>query len=194
MIAWTEKLVTYYGIDILFFVLFILILHATFSFWRLNIPVYTLIVLSFAGHLMGIFGWYNVSPLPLAWDHITHGFPLFTFTMVLYNFARQWMDRFWSTKTWSLLLLVFLSGLGIGAIVENIEFAGFLALGYGEGGLFLGGPGDGLPLTSAQADAIQEFGGGYLNTELDLLWNALGTLAAMVVMSVIHFRIRKRAP
>jgi len=192
-IAWIDDLAKYYGMDVLFFALFILFLHATFAFWKLTIPVYALVVLSLAAHLMGIFGWYNASPLPIQWDHITHGVPLFTFTVFLFNFVRPWMDRFWSAKTWSVLLLVLLSGLGIGAIVENVEFAGFLALGYGEGGLFLGGPGDGLPVTSAQADLIQELGGGYINTELDLVWNGFGVLAAVVLMSIIQFGFKKRA-
>ncbi len=193
-IAWLDNLVKYYGLDILFFAVMILFFHVTYAFWRLNAPIYTLIVLSFAAHLMGIFGWYNVSPLPLQWDHITHIFPMFSFTMLLFNFTRPWMDRFWSIKTWSVLLLLFLSGLGMGAIVENVEFAGFLSLGYGEGGLFFGGPGDGMPITSAQADAIQEFGGGYLNTELDLVWNLMGTFTALVLMSLLHFGIMKRGP
>jgi len=191
-IAWIDDLVKYYGSDIFFFAVMIVFFHATFAFWRLNTPLYTLMVLSFAAHLMGIFGWYNISPLPLQWDHVTHVVPMFSFTAVLFNFTRPWMDRFWSVKTWSVLLLLFLSGLGIGAVVENVEFAGFLALGYGEGGLFFGGPGDGTPVTSAQADVIQEFGGGYLNTELDLLWNALGAIAAIVLMSGVHFA--RRAP
>lgn len=194
-VASTEDLVKFYGADIVFFALFILFLCFTWKFWRLNVPVYTLFVLSFASHLMGIFGWYNVSPLPIQWDHITHGFPLFTFTIFLYNFARPWMtDSFWNLKTFSILLLVFLSGLGVGAIVENIEFAGYLSLGYGEGGLFFGGPGDGVPVTSAQVDVIQEIGGGYINTELDLVWNGFGVFAAMVLMSFLHFSPKKQVP
>ncbi|MEM4246973.1 MAG: hypothetical protein QXR48_00065 [Candidatus Woesearchaeota archaeon] len=193
-IAWINDLAKYYGADIVFSALFILFLHFTFRFWRLNVPVYTLLVLSFASHLCGVFGWYNVSPIPLQWDHVTHCFPLFSFTVFLYNFAYPWMaERFWSTKTWAVLLIVLLSGLGIGAVIENIEFAGYLSLGYGEGGLFFGGPGDGQPLTTAQMDAIQDLGGGYINTELDLVWNAFGTIAAIILMSFICFA-RKKAP
>ncbi|MEM2916639.1 MAG: hypothetical protein QXT19_04770 [Candidatus Woesearchaeota archaeon] len=193
-IAWINDLAKYYGADIVFSAVFILFLHLTFRFWRLNVPVYTLLVLSFASHLCGIFGWYNVSPIPLQWDHVTHGFPLFSFTIFLYNFARQWMaERFWSTKTWAVLIIVLLSGLGIGAVIENIEFMGYLSLGYGEGGLFFGGPGDGQPITTAQMDAIQNLGGGYINTELDLVWNAFGTFAAIILMSFLYFA-RKKAP
>ncbi len=192
LIAWDDGLAKYYGLDILVFALLVLFFNATFDFWRLTIPVYTMIVLSLAAHLMGIFGWYNVSPLFIPWDHVTHAVPLFTFTIFLYNFSHQWMERFWSKKTWALMVLILLGGLGIGALIENVEFAGFLALGYGEGGLFFGGPGDGTAVTSAQADAIQEFGGGYLNTELDLVWNAIGALAAIVLMSLRHFMFKKR--
>lgn len=188
-LAVTNGVAQYYGADILFSAAFILFLHFTFNFWKLNLPVYTLLVLSFVSHLMGIFGWYTTSPVFLQWDHVTHGFPLFAFTLFLFNFSNQWMDnRFWSTKTWGVLVFVLLAALGIGAVVENIEFGGYLALGYGEGALFLGGAGDGIPMTTGQMDAINNLGGGYINTEIDLVWNALGTLAGIVLMCILHFR------
>ncbi len=193
-IGWTEGTLRYYWPDALFFTALILFFCFSFSYWRLNVPVYTLLVLSFALHMCGIFGWYNVSPVKLSWDHITHAIPLFTFTVLLYNFARQWMPaRFWTAKTWGLMLLVLLSGLGIGAIVENIEFFGYLTVGAGEGGLFFGGAGDGQPVTSAQMDIIQDLGGGYINTELDLVWNGIGAVFAVILMSLIHFA-RKKEP
>ena len=191
-IAAVNDVAKYYFADAVFFALVIIFLHATFSFWRLTIPLYTLVVLGFATHLMGILGWYSVSPIPLQWDHVTHGVPMFTLTAVLYSFMRPWLGRFWSGKTWAILFLVLLGGLGLGSVVENIEYLGYLTFGHGEGALFLGGPGDGLPLTSEQLTDVQEFGGGYINTEVDLVWNLFGTVAALLVMSLIHFR--KRAP
>ena len=192
-IAAIGGILKYYIFEIIFFALCTLFLHATFRFWRLNIPVYSMFPLSFALHLMGIFGWYDHSPLFLPWDHVTHGIPLFTLTVFFFNFTRPWMsDRFWSAKTWAVLLIVFFIGLGIGAAVENVEFVGFLSLGYGQGGLFMGGAGDGLPLDPGISDAIQEIGGGYLNTEYDLAWNLFGTSAALIVMCCIAFT--RRAP
>ncbi len=195
-ISLTNGTFRFYWPDAAFFAAFIFFLHLTFGFWRLNVPIYILLVLSLVLHLCGIFGWYSVSPFPcIKWDHITHGIPLFSFTLFLYNFARQWMaDQFWSARTWGILLLVFLSGLGIGAVIENIEFIGYLTLGFGEGGLFFGGPGDGQPVTSAQMDIIQDLGGGYINTEVDLVWNFIGVFSAIVLMSIIRFGIRKKVP
>jgi uncharacterized membrane protein YjdF len=188
-LAYANDVAKYYGADIIFSAVFIMFLHFTFGFWKLNLPVYTLLVLSFASHLMGVFGWYNASPIFLQWDHVTHGFPLFAFTLFLFNFASQWMDkRLWTAKTWGVLLLVLLAALGIGAVIENIEFSGYLALGYGEGALFLGGPGDGVPITTAQMDVIDNLGGGYINTEIDLLWNALGAIVGLVLMALLRFR------
>ncbi len=190
-IALTNGTFKYYWPDAVFFAAFILFLYFTFGFWRLNVPVYTSLALAFCLHLCGVFGWYSNSPLFIQWDHITHFFPLFAFTMFLYNFARPWMaSRFWTVKTWSVILFLLLGGFGIGAIIENIEFAGFLSLGYGEGGLWFGGAGggDAEAVTDAQARAILEQGGGYLNTELDLAYNAFGTIAAVIFMSIIHFR------
>ena len=190
-IARLNGLAKFYGADIIFSAVFILFLHFTFKFWRLNLPIYTLLILGFASHLMGIFGWYSNSPLPIAWDHFTHAFPMFAFTAFFFQFARPWMSRFWTAKTWGVLVLVLLAGLGVGSIVENIEFVGFLTLGFGEGALFMGGLGDGLP-PEPDADVLQELGGGYLNTEWDLVWNAIGALIAVILMSLITFT--RRAP
>jgi len=196
-IGWTEGTFKYYWPDAVFFIAIILFLYFTFNFWRLNIPVYTSLVLALCLHMCGVFGWYSNSPLFIQWDHITHFFPLFAFTMFLYNFTRPWMaDRFWNLKTWSVVMFLLLGGFGIGAIIENIEFAGFLSLGYGEGGLWFGGAGggDAEAVTDAQARAIIEQGGGYLNTELDLAYNAFGTIAGVIFMSLIHFGFRKKEP
>jgi uncharacterized membrane protein YjdF len=193
-LAWANNVFIYYAADTLFAVGMILFLHASFRFWRLSEFVYTLLILGFASHLMGIFGWYNESPIPLQWDHVTHGLPMFAFTAFFYNFARQWMgERFWSGKTWGALLLVLLAGLGVGALVENLEFAGYLTVGAGEGALFFGGQGDGVPLTSSQEELINNLGGGYINTEMDLVWNLFGALFAILVMSIVHFSVRKPA-
>ena len=191
IIAWMDDLAKFYAADIIFSAIFILFLSATYRFWRLTTPIYTLLILAFASHLMGIFGWYNVSPIPLQWDHVTHAFPMFAFTLFFFQFMRPHLGKFWSSKTWGIFILVFLAGLGVGAVVENIEFAGFMALGFGEGALFMGGLGDGFP-ENPDPETLKEFGGGYINTELDLIWNAIGALAAMFVMSLIHFK--KRVP
>ncbi|MEM4239600.1 MAG: hypothetical protein QXM31_00455 [Candidatus Woesearchaeota archaeon] len=196
-IGWIEGTFKYYWPDAAFFAAFILFLYFTFRFWRLNVPVYTTLVLALSLHLCGVFGWYSNSPLFIQWDHMTHFFPLFAFTLFLYNFARPWMaGKFWALKTWSVIMFLLLAGFGIGAIIENIEFAGFLALGYGEGGLWFGGAGggDAEVVTDAQARAIIEQGGGYLNTELDLAYNAFGTIAGVILMSLSHFWFRKKEP
>jgi hypothetical protein len=189
-----DGILQYYIFEIFFFAAVTLFLHASFRFWRLNTPVYALFPLSFALHLMGIFGWYDHSPLFLPWDHVTHLVPLFTITVFFFNFLRPHMgERFWSAKTWAMLCVVLFVGMGVGAAVENVEFVGFLSLGFGQGGLFMGGAGDGLPLDQSMSDAIQEIGGGYLNTEYDLVWNLFGTIAALVVMCCVQFAT-KRAP
>jgi hypothetical protein len=50
----------------------------------------------------------------------------------------------------------------------------------------MGGAGDGLPDGELQS-AILEAGGGSFNTELDLVWNAIGALLAVVVCSLARF-------
>lgn len=192
--AWINDVMIYYIADLIFSAAFIIFLHFAYKFWRLSIPVYTLIVLSFTSHLMGIFGWYNSSPIPLQWDHVTHGLPMFSFTLLIFGFMHQWMDKkFWKARTWAIMLLVFLGVLGIGAAIENVEFFGFLTLGYGDGALFFGGAGD-VTLPANTAEILKEIGGGYINTGLDLIWNLAGAIAGIIMMSAVYYGFRKKEP
>ena len=194
LLAWINSVLIYYAADIFFSIAFTLFLHFAYRFWRLSRPVYALVVLSLTSHLMGIFGWYNTSPIPLSWDHITHGLPMFSFTLLIYGFMHQWMDRkYWKAKTWAIMILVLLSAMGIGAAIENVEFLGFLTVGYGEGALFFGGAGD-VTLPATQAQILKDIGGGYWNTELDLLWNLAGALAGIILMSAVYYGFKKKEP
>ena len=76
VLSWVLGVFRFYAIDALFFAGIITFLFFSYDFWRLNTRSYALIVLSLPLHLMGVFGWYNVSPLPFAWDHVTHAVPV----------------------------------------------------------------------------------------------------------------------
>lgn len=185
--SYVVDLFRFYAADAVIFFVVVILLRIFYKRLNLNIPVYTLVILTLSLHLYGTFGWYNISPLPIQWDHITHFVPLFALTLVLFCAFQKFMKRFWTLRTWVVLAMIFLAGLGMGSLVESFEFSGFLAFGFGEGGLRMGGLGDGLPEDAELTEKILEAGGGYFNTELDLLYNTAGVLLALIICSLLFF-------
>jgi len=196
-IAYFSGTFTNYIYDTLFFIALVLFFYFTYDRWNLNLPIYTLIILSFVLHSAGIFGWYFKSPIGIQWDHITHFVPILAFTMLFFQFAVQFMDRKLTKKTWLVIAFVLLAGMGIGTVIELIEFSGFVVFGFGEGAL-LWGAGDGIPGQTIEGiptvEAIEAHGGGWFNTMWDLVWNTLGGLLALLIMIIAHFFIKKPEP
>ena len=184
-----------YVYDTLFFAVLVLFFYFTYNNWKLNLPIYTIIILSFVLHSAGVFGWYYKTPIGIQWDHVTHFVPILAFTLLFFQYTVQFMDRRLTKRTWMIIGLVFFAGLGIGSVVELIEFSGFVVFGFGEGAL-LWGAGDGIPgqtLTGQPTiEAIEEHGGGWFNTMWDLVWNTTGGLAAVVIMLLAHFVLKKK--
>jgi len=172
--------------DMVFFLIVTLLLYKTYDRWRLNLPIYTIIIIGFILHSAGVFGWYHISPLPWAWERITHFFGILPITLLFYNYLKPHMDKKWITPTNTrLFIIVLFVSLGIGAAVEMTEFYGYLALGHGEGALLFG-PGDGVIGAEGQ-DLIDVIGGGWINEGWDLTFNLFGALAGLFIMMIIQF-------
>ena len=88
-----------------------------------------------------------------------------------------------------LLFIVLLVSLGIGSLIENLEFGGYLFLGEGEGGLYFG-EGDAAP--GVDTDMRNIAGGGWFNAMWDLVFNLLGALAAIIAMLIHRHMILKK--
>lgn len=165
-------------------------LYFCFETLRLNVPIYSLVILSMLLHGFGVLGYYAVSPIPVQWDHVTH-FALFSWGLMFFRFFEQWMDsRVFSRRNVLLLCAVFLAASGIGAVIELSEFLGYLQLGFGEGA-FAFGPGDGL---GTDGDVIANLGGGWINTGWDLIFNTLGILLAMMISMAVRLSTHKPSP
>jgi len=159
----------------------IFLIYLSYNRLRITVPSFSFFIFSLYLHNFGVFGWYANSPLPLQWDHITHFVPIMAVTIILFQFARS----FESKNTMLTIFLVLLASLGIGAVIETIEFVGFLNFGFGDGAFQFGGMGDEFITDNPQLqEAILEVGGGYFNTNYDLLWNGLGAIAGIFLMSV----------
>ena len=162
--------------DTIFFMFLVLILF--FLYKRLNLDVisYTSFILALLFHNSGAFGWYNISPIGIQWDHITHITGTFAPTLILFRFCKRFFtsDRF---NNLYLVLVIILASLGIGVFIEYYEFAGSFIVGEGEGGL---GQGAG--------DFETELGSGlYLNTMFDLIFNLVGALLAVAVAFLLKY-------
>lgn len=187
--SYLANLWPYYTFDACALIILTLILYFGYKNWNLNLPVFTMLMLGFVLHLCGVFGWYYKSPISLSWDHITHIVPMFALTCIFFCFATRFMNRkFLTGKNLRVFAIILLAGLGSGVIIELVEFTGFMAFGFGEGGLFFG-TGDACPGqgTITSIEQIEEYGVGYFNTMWDLIWNIMGTLLAMIVMIISYF-------
>ena len=172
--------------DQVLFIFIILLLYWGYEEWRLNIPAFAMIILGFSLHSAGVFGWYNVSPLPIQWDHITHIFGIISWTMVFFRYSEPWMTvNFFTSKNFRVFALIFFASLGVGALNETIEFWGYLTLGFGDGA-FMFGPGDGIN-GLVGSDLMNVIGGGWINTGWDLTYNFIGFIMGILIMIIIKY-------
>ena len=132
---------------------------------KLNFYTYTFLAIALLLHNAGTFGFYDISPIPIQWDHITHSFGLFAFTLVAYNFLRTK-----GLNTLELISLTLLVGLGFGAFIEIYEFLGHLYRNNLFFKIFSG-------LILDKTDQGRE----YANSMIDLLYNSLGVIIAIIV-------------
>lgn len=176
--------------DIFVFIALTLFYYWTYDTLRMNMPIFTMLIIGHLTHAMGIFGWYHISPVPIQWDHITHFFGALPYALLFFRWMEQWMDvQFLTKKNLLLLMAVLLAATGIGAVNELSEFVGYLSLGFGEGA-FMFGPGDGVAGLEG-SDLIDAIGGGWINEGWDFVFNTIGIIAGMFIMIILRLTRRK---
>ena len=140
---------------------------------KLNNFTYILLGLAFLAHNAGTFGYYNVSPISIQWDHITHTLGLFAFTLAAFNFL-----SYKNLSPTELILITLLVGLGFGAFIEIYEFLGHLYKNNLFFSIFSG-------LILDKTDQGRE----YANSMIDLLYDSLGVIIAIVVGKIkVYFK------
>jgi hypothetical protein len=169
--------------EIIIFMIIILFFYITYNQWNLNLPVYTVLIISLIPHSLGFMGFYFNSPLPIAWDHLTHILPCFAFSLFFFQYLKQFMfKKLFTTKTIFLIFVVILAASGIGVIIELFEFSGFLINGFGQGALAFGAGDACQGQLVSTIEEIDAFGGGWFNTMYDLIWNSIGILLGVLLM------------
>lgn len=171
--------------DLVMFIIMTLFYRWTFYTFKMNVPIFTLLVIGHILHACGIFGWYHISPVPIQWDHVTHFFGALPYALLFFKWMEQWMDaRFFSKKNLLILMAIFLAASGVGAVVELSEFVGYLQYGTGDGA-FQFGPGDGV-MGKEGSDLIDSLGGGWINEGWDFIYNTIGIIIGMLVMIILR--------
>lgn len=162
-------------------------------FFKKHINLYNysfiLLILGLVSHLSGVFGFYSLSPLPIQYDHFTHFLGLFAVSILFFNFFKKYFSEN-KKNNFLILVAILLVSLGIGSLIEEIEFLGFLEFGTGEGLLKFGGLGD-TPLNEKVLRDIDIIGGGWINTMWDLTYNFLGALSGVIFMYFYYLYKRK---
>ncbi len=182
-----------YIMDSALFIALTIFFYCMYKKWNFTLPIYIFVLIPLIAHNAGVLGYYNKSPVPIQWDHITHFLPMFGFSLLFFQNLKEYMNKkFFTSKNFLLFLIVLFGSIGIGSLIENAEFFGYLAFGFGEGG-FMFGAGDGLPDVDYKDPKMIEFvGGGWFNTMWDIVFNELGALTGLVVMMVWRFGVGKR--
>lgn len=129
---------------------------------RLNPFLYFILALAVTVHNAGTFGFYNVSPTVIQYDHITHFLGLFAITLFFYNYYM----RNAGLSILEISIVSILIAMGIGALIEIWEFIGHITRNN-----FLAG------LTLDKTDQGRE----WENSMIDLVYNGIGCLAAIFI-------------
>ncbi len=159
---------SYYIADSIIFIALTLVLYILYDHLKLDSFTFLMLVIAFALHDMGAFRFYANPPVPFDWDIVTHVFGIYAATLSLYNLILAFAKK---THHSMLFFLIILAGLGVGVLIEFVEFYGFITTGFGEG--FLGrGFGDYDPAIVSSD---------YIDTMQDMLWNLVGAVVGFVV-------------
>jgi uncharacterized membrane protein YjdF len=161
---------------------------------RMTPFIFSMVCLSLLVHDLGAFGFYADPPLlSIPYDDIVHFLGIFSGTLLTGNLICRMMKKTktrFSSEHLILLLLIFLSGLGIGILIELLEFFGYMIFGAGEGA-FMFGAGDGSALCDMES-ITGIIGGGYFDTMEDHIYNTLGALTSTVLIGLNSFFFQKK--
>lgn len=151
-------------------------------FVRLTPFGFSLIFFALIVHNFGVFGFYSREFFGLGFDHYTHFFGNLALAVVLYI----WLSNLKSLRgrTVSICGLVILSVLGAGAMVEMVEFLGYMYLNTPFANVFFPGNAPLALLTPEQASSSMD----YFNTMVDMIYNLIGAVAGCVLMSARKIR------
>lgn len=136
-------------------------------------------------HNLGTFGFYELGIGPFTYDNLVHfAIPLIA-ACILFNFVevelRKGTAKGFHRHKAMYTFLVLASIVLIGAVIEIVEFFGFMLLGPGEGILFTG---------AGDSANNGDVAGQYIDTMGDMIINLLGALAGVLLYNTIKYKKR----
>jgi predicted neutral ceramidase superfamily lipid hydrolase len=188
------KFNTGYFKDLIFTGVIVTTLFLLYEKLRMTPETYAAVCLAILVHNLGAFGFYANNPIlpSIPYDVITHVLGIFAATLIAANFLSYYLKtrKGFIINDITLLCMIFLIGLGIGSVVETMEFSGYLIWGAGEG-FFQFGTGDynGLNDCGKMTDIV---GGGYFDTMEDLIANISGAGAAVALLGINFFVLKRK--
>ena len=177
--------------DIILSVLLIALAFTLYNKLRLTPMSLSILCLAFTVHDLGTFGFYSDPNLFIPYDWITHFLGIFAATIVIANFLSSSLTKSKKFKfnDSMILFIAFLAALGIGALVELLEFSGYILLGPGDS-IFQLATVD-FAETSSGNIITDMFSGLYGDTIGDFICNVIGALVAVILFSVNFFKFKR---
>ena len=157
----------FYFPDLITSIIIIFLLYKYFNKLELNNFIFFLLFLALLFHDFGVFGFYNKSPLYFQYDNLTHFIGGIALGIFFINFFKKNIDG-----KLLIIFLALLSALGVGAVVEIIEYSGYLYLGQGDGFFYFGGKGD-----LGRRNSIT---GAWANSSIDMVLNLVGGIIGII--------------
>ena len=133
---------------------------------------FALLIVAFLLHDLGAYGLYQRSPLPFSWDILVHYYFAIPVTMMLYRAIK--MNFASVLRPWHAAVVALFFMMGTGALHEIMEYISYLLLGEQRGML--------KPSTSH-----------FFDTQRDLTNNLLGTLTALLLLTLGRLVALRRA-
>ena len=153
----------YYTFLISFFIYIVVVIHQ-----RLLLAFFILFNMSVLGFLHLLGGHYHLDTLRLydlyfipgvfRYDNFVHAYASFIGTLALYSLFINFTHESIKKRFYLFALIIVLMSMGVGTVVEMAEFSAVVVF-----------------------EATQQVGG-YYNNALDLVFNSLGAMLAMVVI------------
>src|SRR3989344_98661 len=119
-------------------------------------------------------------------DNFTYSILIFAFAVPLFKLLKGKITGRHHKRTIIIIVLFFC--LGVGALIEQIEFLGYLNSDGARTFFYVGDAGDtGVGgFTQIELKEIDAVGGGWLNTMWDLMYNFLGAVMGIIVALIFY--------
>lgn len=157
----------YYGIILILLLVFIQFYREKL---RLSIPLAIGLAIYGLMHVLGgnIY-WHGVRLYDyqfffFKYDNLVHALSMFLITIVAYNLLVLHLDQHVKRRIIPLALIIILISLGVGSLAENVELLGVIYFN------------------------ASEKVGDYFNNAYDLVYNALGSVLAAVLILTAHYK------